>query len=125
MRLTTETFGSGDQSWLASNHGTDNSRTSTVTVSNFTKSTHYPDGYLPSGTPVDVADEGDAKPFADAAGAQLGFVLTDQPIPDGATTVAVPVLRHGTVRVDKVPGDFAVPATAAQPSFVFVDGSDA
>lgn len=125
MRLTSESVGSGDFSWMASNHGSDNCRTSTVVVSNFTKGTHYPNGYIPSGTPVDVTDEKNIKPWADAAGKKLGFIFGDHKVADGDAKFAVPVFRHGMVRTSRVPGTFAVPTTAAQPQFVFIEGSDA
>ena len=47
-----ESFGGGDQSWLGSAHGIANCRTEKLKVSGFTKGTHYPNGYIPSGTPV-------------------------------------------------------------------------
>ena len=51
-RLTSEAFGGGDQSWLGSSHSIANCRTETLDISAFTKATHYPDGFIPSGTPV-------------------------------------------------------------------------
>lgn len=125
MRLTSETLGSGDFSWLASNHGSDNCRTSTVVLSNFTKATHYPNGFIPSGTPVDVTDEKSIKPWADAAGKKLGFIFGDQKVADSDAKFAVPVLRHGMVRKSRLPGAFTVPTTAPQAQFVFIEGSDA
>lgn len=121
MRVKSETFGGGDTSWLGSNHGTDNARTSTLVVANFTAGTHYPNGYFPSGLPVNAADEANLKPYTGATGEALGFVLFDQPI-DGQERLAAPVVRHGIVRVNKLPVDFTAPADAG--SFVFV-GSDA
>jgi hypothetical protein len=51
-RMSTQTFGTGDQSWLGSAHNIRNARTEQVNVSAFTAGTHYPNGYIPSGTPV-------------------------------------------------------------------------
>ena len=51
-RLTSEAFGGGDQSWLGSSHSIANCRTETLDISAFNKATHYPDGYIPSGTPA-------------------------------------------------------------------------
>ena len=39
-----------DRSWLGSAHGTTATRTITLDVSAFTANTHYPNGYIPSGT---------------------------------------------------------------------------
>lgn len=122
MRFTTESFGGGDTSWLGSNHGTDNARTSTFVAANFTPATHYPNGYLPSGTPVNVADEGDVKPWTDAPGEVLGFVLFDQQVPSGDAQFAIPVLRHGIIRQNQLPGGPVARTTGDASNFVFVDG---
>lgn len=121
-KLQSESFGGGDQSWLGSAHGIGNCRTGTLDVSAFTKATHYPNGYIPSGTPVDVADEGAIKPYADAAGARLGFLFTDQAT-DGSTDIPAPIFRHGIVKVDNLPGNFTIPATGSAAGFVFVGGN--
>ena len=84
-----------------------------------------PLAHIPQSTPVDVADEKNVKPWSDAAGAKLGFIFGDQKVADGDAKFAVPVFRHGMVRTSRVPGTFAVPTTAAQPQFVFIEGSDA
>ena len=125
MRLKEETFGSGDTSWLGSAHGTDHSATATVVASNFTKGTHYPNGYLPSGTPVDIRDRMNVKPWSDAAGAKLGFILFDEAMQDGDAKFAASVLVHGSVRTKRLPVEFTVPTTATQAQFVFNEGSDA
>lgn len=117
-RLKTESFGTGDQSWLGSTHGLYNARTEVLDVSAFTPATHYPDGYIPSGTPVALA-AGLLVPYDGAegtvsgAGVLAGHVLTDQAVV-GTTDFAVPVLDHGRVRASKVPGTFAAPAAAAK-----------
>ena len=117
-KMKTETFGSGDFRWLGSTHGMRDSRTATIDISAFTKATHYPDGYIRSGTPVNVTNEGAVVPWTDTAGATLGFVLTDQAT-DGVTDFPAPVLRHGTVNPALVPVTFARPATASAGGFVF------
>lgn len=50
--------GQGDQSWLASRDGTDVAMTVTIARASLTKNTHYPDGYLKSGTPLALATSG-------------------------------------------------------------------
>lgn len=115
--LRSEAYGSGDQSWLGSAHGIANCRTETIDVSAFTKGTHYPDGYIRSGQPVAKVD-GVLVPYdateetVDAAGVIAGHIFTDQPVVDGATTIPAPVLDHGRVKADKVPGTFVKPAAA-------------
>jgi hypothetical protein len=54
-KLRTETIGTGDMSWLDSTHGIANARTVTIDISTFTAGTHFPNGYIPSGTPVALA----------------------------------------------------------------------
>lgn len=119
-RLKSETYGSGDMSWLGSDHGIFNARTEPVNVSGFTAATHYPNGYIPSGTPVaQVAgllvpyDKTEAT--TTGAGILAGFILTDQPVV-GAANFSVPLLDHGRVKVSKVPysGGFAEPVAAAK-----------
>lgn len=52
-RLSTESFGAGDQTWLGGTHGIYNCRTNAPDATLFT-STDYPDGYVPSGTPLGI-----------------------------------------------------------------------
>lgn len=47
-----EQFGQEDQSWLASAHGTSSARPVTIDVTTLTADVHYPNGFLPSGTPL-------------------------------------------------------------------------
>lgn len=125
-RLSTETYGTGDLSWLGSAHGIANARTELLDISTFTEATHYPDGYIPSGTPVALVG-GVLVPY-DAteatttnAGVLAGFVLTDQSVV-GTSDFAVPVLDHGRVKVGNLPVTFVAPAAAAKSAnvtFVF------
>lgn len=119
-KLRRETYGSGDQSWLASTHGITNAPTGTLNLSAFKKADHYPDGYIPSGTPVDTTDLKALVPYSapaeGAAANKLGFVLFDAPVEGGEVT-PVAVLRHGAVVASKVPGTFTAPASA--PGFIF------
>lgn len=116
-RISSETIGSGDMSWLGSTHGIGNARTVTIDISAFTANTHYPNGYIPSGTPIAVVS-GVAVPYdvttgtTTGAGILAGFILTDQKVV-GTTDFAAPVLDHGRVVVAKVPyASFAKPLTA-------------
>lgn len=126
-RLKNETFGGGDLSWLGSTHGIANARTEVLDISAFTAGTHYPNGYIPSGTPVAkvggvlVPYDGDEETTTNA-GVLAGFVLTDQPVV-GTADFAVPVIDHGRVIASKVPGTFTAPvaeAKRAATTFVFV-----
>jgi hypothetical protein len=123
-RLRSETVGTGDQSWLGSAHGIWNGRTETVDISAFTAGTHYPEGRLPSGTPVAKVD-GKLVPYDSAegttsgAGVLAGHILTDQTV-FGDADFPVPVLDHGRVKASKVPHDFVAPAAAAKRAAVTI-----
>jgi len=50
---TTQSYVGGDPSWLGSAHGTDSTETITVDTSQgFVRETHYPNGFIPQGTPI-------------------------------------------------------------------------
>lgn len=128
-RLKSETFGSGDMTWLGSDHGIANARTETLDISGFTANTHYPNGYIPAGTPVALSagllvpyDKTEAT--TTGAGILAGYVLFDQPVV-GTADFPVPVLDHGRIVVANVPysGGFAAPVAAAKKAatnFVYV-----
>ena len=67
---TTETSqGGGDYRWLASARGTQHPKSATLDLSDFTEGTHYPDGYIPSGTPVSYRPaDGMYGPFSGSTG---------------------------------------------------------
>lgn len=119
-RMQTENYGSGDTTWLGSTHAINSARTEMLDVSAFTAATHYPDGYIPSGTPVAKTGTGlvpyDAtEATVTGAGILAGFVLFDQKVV-GAYDFAVPLIDHGRVKVAKVPGTFVKPAAPAKVS---------
>lgn len=41
-----------DPSWIGSGHGIDSNKTVTLDTSLFTEEDHFPDGFIPSGTPL-------------------------------------------------------------------------
>lgn len=120
-RLKTETFGAGDQSWLGSSHGIYECRTEVLDYSAFTEADHFPDGYIPSGTPLAKVG-GLMVPYTSAegtttnAGVLAGFLFTDQPVV-GTKDFGVPVLDHGRIKTAKVPvgtDAFTAPVAAAK-----------
>lgn len=123
-KLTTEHYGTGDLSWLGSTHGITNARTVSLDPKKFTKADHYPEGYLRSGQPVTIGENGLAGPYTpgENAGDFHGFVLTDQVIEEDFGNIAVPVLDHGRVVVDRLPiSGFTAPDPANdKTSFVYV-----
>ena len=100
-RLTSETVGTGDQSWLGSLHGIWNCRTVPIDVSSLTKQTHYPDGYIPSGFPVKQV--GDAyEPWDSTSETLAGLVFTDSVVAEGDDFVNVALFDHGRVKWDRL-----------------------
>lgn len=121
-RLSTASIGAGDQSWLGSAHAITNCRTESLNVSAFTAGTHYPNGYIPSGTPVAkvaglLVPYDSTEATLTGAGVLAGHLFTDQAVVAGAGNFAVPVFDHGRVRSAKVPTGvqaFTVPVAAAK-----------
>lgn len=103
LSVTTESFGQDNQSWLGASHGTDVGRSITLDSSAFTAGTHYPNGYIRSGTPLGkITASGLYGPYNNAAadGTEVlaGFLLT--PVKPGSpTTVDVggALFEHGRV----------------------------
>ena len=113
-RLRTETFGAGDQSWLGSAHGIADCRTETLDVSAFTANTHYPNGYIPSGTVLGrVTATGLLGPYDDDAvdgrAVAVGHLFSSITVNVGSTKVGCAYLVHGFVGRSKLP--FATDAT--------------
>lgn len=111
-KLRTESYGGGDQSWLGSMRDVVTARTVTIDRTALTPATHFPQGYVRSGTPLAIV-AGKAVPFnaAGSGGADVlaGFLLTDQPV-IGAGDLPSPLLDSGRIRVSRLPVAFAVPA---------------
>lgn len=129
LQPRTESFGVEDQTWLGSAHGTDAARTITIDVDTFTEATHFPNGYLPSGTPLGriTADGtyGLYDPNADDGRNVLeGFLFTTQRINAADALVVAPMLDHGKVILANLPFEIADAATAAadvEGRIIFVD----
>lgn len=115
--LKTTTYGAGDYSWLLNTHGLNAGGQGVLDISAFTAGTHYPLGYIRSGTPVNAADRSALKPWTDTAGAILAFVDGDQSV-NGGEDLNVALVTHadGIIKAN-VPVTFATPTTAPQPQF--------
>ena len=117
-RLTRESFGGGDQRWLATSHGIANCRTAAMPGDAF-RSVAV-DGVVPSGYPVAEVN-GLLAPYVagDAtAGTLAGHLFTDQKVP-ATGNVPVPVYDHGRVNTSLVPLE-GFTAPAEQPSTTIV-----
>lgn len=116
--LKTITYGTGDYSWLLNTDGLDEAISGVLDVSTFTEATHFPNGFFPSGTPVNIADRSAIVPFTDTAGEVLAFVKGDFKT-DGTEDVNAAFVLRGNIVVANVPGTFTAPTTAVQPRFTF------
>lgn len=123
--LQSTKYGSGNRRWLANSHGLRDARSGYGLLENFDEATHYPNGYLPSGTAVNAAVENDLKPWTGAAGEELGFLPSDKEVPvgddEGFTTA---VLRHGTIRAGQLPQPLPADPAGNDGHFIFVGSED-
>lgn len=112
ISLQTTSYQVGDRRWLLSPHGTDYTPGATLDISKFTAGTHYPNGYIPSGTVVGkVTATGKVGPYDDTAsdGRQTAYGITFADVravrQNGTTAanVGTGVLVHGVVSVAKLP----------------------
>lgn len=119
LQQTSEAWGQDDQSWLGSAHATDAAQSVTLDTSAFTKATHYPKGYFPSGLPIKRANDGKYVPAA-AGDTAYGFLFCAVKAPtDNSIDVVAAMLDHGRVIVSRLP----IPVSGAaltNPHFVFV-----
>lgn len=111
--------GSGDFTWMRNLDGLDEALTGAAPIAGFTDTTHYPNGYLPSGLPLRVDDLDNIRPWADVVGAKLGFLKGDHKVTGAAgdTAVNVAFIARGNIKLSKLPVALTAPATAAQPQF--------
>jgi hypothetical protein len=106
---TTEMFGSDDQSWLGSAHGTDATETISLDTSTFTPATHYPEGYFKSGLPLGRITAGGKYGLYDNAAADgrqtlVGFLYAAVKAPtDNTVDPSAAMLTHGKVRASRLP----------------------
>lgn len=108
--------GSGDYTWLASDHSLFNSRTETLDAAKFA-AVQTEKGKVPSGYPVTLTD-GKVVPYK-SGDVLAGHILTDQDAAHG--DIAVPVLDHGRVKVSHVPQDgFAAPDAQTKTTIVYL-----
>lgn len=112
--VTTVTHQVENRSWLQGPHGTEPGTTPSVTVDPtlFVAATHYPNGFIPSGTVLSrVTATGLYGPYDSTAtdGRQLttqgriGILFSSLSIRPGATKVGGAILVHGFVDSTKLP----------------------
>lgn len=102
LAITVESIGQDDQRWLGSAHGTANGDSITLDASAFTAGTHYPNGYLPSGTCVSLnTSTNKYGPYTtggvNGTGTAAGYLLTPVQIKTGTSTPSGALFWHGEV----------------------------
>lgn len=104
-------YGSGDPTWLLHTDGIRYAISAVAKAANFTKNTHYPNGYLPSGLILNIADTSNAKPWTGAAGEVFMCLDGDHPF-DGTEDTNIAALYRGAIKTDKLPVTTGLPTTA-------------
>lgn len=109
-----------DRSWLVGQHGEDITPGITLDISKFTKATHFPNGYIPSGTAIGkITTSGLYGPYVDGAsdGTQTcaGLLFSSVRAVDtntGNNLAKVGGARfiHGAVNTAKLPANSGIDA---------------
>lgn len=109
-----------DRSWLVGQHGVDITPGITLDISKFTKATHFPNGYIPSGTAIaKITATGLYGPYdntlsngQEVAGGLLFSSVRAVDTNTGNTLVKVGGARfiHGAVNAAKLPDNSGVDA---------------
>lgn len=129
---TEDTFGQDDKSWLRRREGTDDAMSVTLDLSLFTDTTHYPDGFIPSGVTLGkVTASGLYGPYesgeTDGREDFRGHLLSSVQVRSTNTTgKAVGALFwRGTVQESRLPTNHGLDAAAkedAGPTSAITDG---
>ncbi len=113
----TETWIAEDRSWLGSRDGTDVTQSITLDTSTFTKATHYPDGYVRSGTVLGrITATNMYGPYesgaSDGREVAAGFLYTSTPMVEGGADVGAPLHWRGAIRESRLPTNHGLDSAA-------------
>lgn len=91
---STTTYANGNLAWLRTRKGMSTALTVTLDLTTFTAGTHYPNGFLPSGLVLGKITASGKYGIYDNAAVDgrtvaVGFLLNDENIPAGGTSVPV------------------------------------
>lgn len=106
---TTTNYALDSHDWLGSSHGTESTETITVDAdAGFVAATHYPDGFLPSGTPLGkVTASGKYGLYDNAAldGREtlVGFLYGGLKVAAATDDLGGAMFTHGKVREANLP----------------------
>lgn len=93
-------YGFEDRQWVHADPGPWTRRPITLDVSAFTAATHFPDGYIKSGTPVVRLGSGLYGPAGDTVS---GFLWDTIKVPTNGADVGAPLWEFGFIRTAKLP----------------------
>ncbi len=113
----TESWEAENRSWLGSRDGTDVTQTVTLDTSAFTANTHYPNGYIPSGTVLGmITASGLFGPYDNAANdgreVAVGFLFSNAKVRSGGPDVGAPIHWRGVIRTAKLPTNSGLDSAA-------------
>jgi hypothetical protein len=111
-------YGFEDRSWVAADPGPWTRRPCTLDISAFSQATHYPDGYIKSGTAIAKLPSGLYGPASDTVD---GFLWDTMLVPtNGTTRIGAPLWEFGFVVTAKLPVQLSEAAiTSASSWFKF------
>lgn len=101
-----------NRSWLLGPHGTEDTPSVTLDISKFTAGTHFPNGYIPSGTVLGkVTATGRFGPYttggSDGTETAVGILFSNVRVTNdngvNKTTVGGAILVHGFIKESRLP----------------------
>lgn len=108
--VTSTTYQVESRGWLAGEHGTEPGTTPSITldIAKFIAGTHYPNGFIPSGTVIaKVTATGLYGPYDDAAvdgrAVAAGLLFDSETVETGQTQATNAMLVHGFVEEARLP----------------------
>lgn len=112
ISVRSHSFQIDDRAWLIGQHGVDLTPSVTLDITKFTKNTHYPNGFIKSGTPLGVVTAtGLYGPYNDAAadgtevcrGLLFSFARAIDEFGNTLAKVGGARFIHGAVKEAKLP----------------------
>ncbi|MFG3710892.1 head decoration protein [Micromonospora sp. NPDC047730] len=117
ISLQTEAYVVENRAWLGSRDGTEVTQGITLDPALFTAATHFPDGFVPSGTVLaKVTATGFYGPYDNTKtnGQEVaeGFLFNSTPMRTGGPRVGAPLHWRGVIRTAKLPANSGLDAAA-------------
>ncbi|MBQ1047862.1 head decoration protein [Micromonospora sp. C51] len=117
ISVTTDEYVAEDRSWLGSRDGTDVTQGITLDPALFTEATHFPDGYIASGTVLGrVTATGFYGPYnnglTNGLETAVGFLFNSTKVRTGGPKVGAPLHWRGVIREAKLPANHGLDSAA-------------